>query len=326
MGSLMKNKNIKKIASNVIDLEIQALRKLKKTINSSFETAVKVISKCQSKVIISGVGKSGIIARKIASTFSSIGTPSYYLNANDCSHGDLGSIRKKDVVILISNSGSSAELENIIKYVNLNRITLIGIVSKKNSILYKGSDIKIFIPEAIEAGLGIVPTSSTTSQLCIGDALAVCLLENKKITKKDFKKYHPSGNLGASLKMVEDLMVTSNKIPFINENSKMSSALKEINKKKLGTLIVRNKQLNTTGIITDGQIRRISSTNINFKNLTPKDIMTKKPMTIDKETYVNKALSIMNENKITCLCVHKNNKVNKTIGIIHIHHILGRID
>ena len=131
MGSLMKNRNIKKIASNVIDLEIQALRKLKKSINSSFETAVKEISKCQSKVIISGVGKSGIIARKIASTFSSIGTPSYYLNANDCSHGDLGSIRKKDVVILISNSGSSAELKNIIKYVNLNKITLIGIVLKK---------------------------------------------------------------------------------------------------------------------------------------------------------------------------------------------------
>ena len=151
-------------------------------------------------------------------------------------------------------------------------------------------------------------------------------MENKKITKKDFKKYHPSGNLGASLKMVEDIMVTSNGIPFINENSKMSDALKEINKKKLGTLIVRNKQLKTIGIITDGQIRRVSSTNINFKNLTPKDIMTKKPMTIDKETYVNKALSIMNENKITCLCVHKNNKVNKTIGIIHIHHILGRID
>ena len=322
----MKNRNIKKIANKVIDLEIQALRKLKKSITFSFETAVKEILKCQSKVIISGVGKSGIIARKIASTFSSIGTPSYYLNANDCSHGDLGSIRKKDVVILISNSGSSAELKNIIKYVNLNRITLIGIVSKKNSILYKGSDIKIFIPEVVEAGLGIVPTSSTTSQLCVGDALAVCLLENKKITKKDFKKYHPSGNLGASLKMVEDIMVTSNRIPFINENSKMSNALKEINKKKLGTLIVRNKQLNTTGIITDGQIRRISSTNINFKNLTPKDVMTKKPMSIDKETYVNKALSIMNENKITCLCVHKNNKVNKTIGIIHIHHILGRID
>ena len=326
MGSLMKNRNIKKIATKVIDLEIQALRKLKKSITFSFETAVKEISKCQSKVIISGVGKSGIIARKIASTFSSIGTPSYYLNANDCSHGDLGSIRKKDIVILISNSGSSAELKNIIKYVNLNRITLIGIVSKKNSILYKGSDIKIFIPEVIEAGLGIVPTSSTTSQLCIGDALAVCLLESKKITKKDFKKYHPSGNLGASLKMVEDIMVKGNGIPFINENSKISDALKEINKKKLGTLIVRNKQQKTMGIITDGQLRRVSSTNVNFKYLTPKDIMTKKPITIDKETYVNKALSIMNENKITCLCVHKNNKVNNTIGVVHIHHILGKID
>ena len=261
----MKNRNIKKIANKVIDLEIQALRKLKKSITFSFEAAVKEISKCQSKVIISGVGKSGIIARKIASTFSSIGTPSYYLNANDCSHGDLGSIRKKDVVILISNSGSSAELKNIIKYVNLNKIKLIGIVSKKNSILYKGSDIKIFIPEVIEAGLGIVPTSSTTSQLCIGDALAVCLLESKKITKKDFKKYHPSGNLGANLKVVEDIMVIGKGIPFINENSKMSDALKEINKKKLGTLIVRNKQLKTIGIITDGQLRRVTSTNINFK-------------------------------------------------------------
>ena len=322
----MKNRNIKKIANNVIDLEIQALRKLKKSINSSFETAVKEISKCQSKVIISGVGKSGIIARKIASTFSSIGTPSYYLNANDCSHGDLGSIRKKDIVILISNSGSSAELKNIIKYVNLNKITLIGIVSKKKSILYKGSDIKIFIPEVIEAGLGIVPTSSTTSQLCIGDALAVCLLENKKITKKDFKKYHPSGNLGASLKVVEEIMVTNKGIPFINGESKMTDALKEINRKKLGTLIVRNNKLQTVGIITDGQLRRVASSKINFNDLRPKDIMTKKPISIDKETYVNKALSIMNDKKITCLCVHNKNNTNKTIGVVHIHHILGRVD
>ena len=145
---------------------------------------------------------------------SSVGTPSFSLSANDCSHGDLGSISKKDILILISYSGSSEELKNIIKYANRNKITLIGIVSKKNSFLYRASDIKLYIPEVTEAGLGIVPTSSTINQLSIGDALAVATLNKKKISKKDFKKFHPSGNLGAKLKTVEDLMLTKDKIPL----------------------------------------------------------------------------------------------------------------
>lgn len=210
----------KKIAKDVIDLEIIALKKLKKSINNSFDEAVNVISKCQSKVIICGVGKSGLIGAKIAATLSSVGTPSFSLSANDCSHGDLGSISKKDILILISYSGSTEELKNIIKYANRNKITLIGIMSKKNSLLYKASDIKILTPEVTEAGLGIVPTSSTINQLSIGDALAVATLK-EKISKKDFKKFHPSGNLGAKLKTVEDLMLTKNNIPFINENSNM---------------------------------------------------------------------------------------------------------
>ena len=202
----MKKKDYKKIAQKVIDLEIKALKKLKSSIDNSFNEAVRVITKCQSKIILCGVGKSGLIAAKIAATLSSVGTPSFSLSANDCSHGDLGSISKKDVLILISYSGSTEELKNIIKYANRNKITLIGIMSKKNSILYKASDIKLLIPEVTEAGLGIVPTSSTINQLSIGDALAVATLDKKKINKQDFKKYHPSGNLGAKLKTVEEIM------------------------------------------------------------------------------------------------------------------------
>ena len=318
----MQKKDVKKIAKDVIDLEIIALKKLKKSINNSFDEAVNVISKCQSKVIICGVGKSGLIGAKIAATLSSVGTPSFSLSANDCSHGDLGSISKKDILILISYSGSTEELKNIIKYANRNKITLIGIMSKKNSLLYKASDIKILTPEVTEAGLGIVPTSSTINQLSIGDALAVATLKKKKISKKDFKKFHPSGNLGAKLKTVEDLMLTKNNIPFINENSNMKKALKIITNKKLGTLIVTNKKGITKGIITDGQIRRMSQKNENLHKLKVREIMTRNPLKVDKETLGVKALSIMNENKITSLCVYDNLKKNKTIGIVHIHNII----
>ena len=266
----MKKKDYKKIAKNVIDLEIKDLKKLKNSINSSFNDAVEAITKCQSKVILCGVGKSGLIAAKISATLSSVGTPSFSLSANDCSHGDLGSISKKDVLILISYSGSTEELKNVIKYANRNKIVLIGIMSKKNSILYKASDIKLLIPEVTEAGLGIVPTSSTISQLSIGDALAVATLNKKKINKKDFKNFHPSGNLGAQLKTVEDVMLIKEKIPFINEDANMKDALKIISLKKLGTLIVTNKKGKTSGIITDGQIRRVSQRHSDLHKLRVK--------------------------------------------------------
>ena len=318
----MKKKDYKKIAKNVIDLEIKALKKLKNSINNSFNNAVEAISKCQSKVILCGVGKSGLIAAKISATLSSVGTPSFSLSANDCSHGDLGSISKKDVLILLSYSGSTEELKNIIKYANRNKITLIGIMSKKNSILYKASDIKLLIPEVIEAGLGIVPTSSTINQLSIGDALAVATLNNKNISKKDFKKFHPSGNLGAKLKTVEDIMLIKDKVPFISENSNMKIALKILTQKKLGTLIVKNKKGYTTGIITDGQIRKMGQKTQNLHNLKVRQVMTKNPIKVDKDILAQKALAIMNEKKITSLCVFGSKKKSQTIGIIHIHNIL----
>tara|TARA_Y100000816_G_scaffold291390_1_gene282599 strand:- start:4899 stop:5882 length:984 start_codon:yes stop_codon:yes gene_type:complete len=322
MGTLMKKTSYVDIAKSVINLEIKALQKLKKSLNKNFDKAVNAIVNCQSKVILCGVGKSGIIANKIAATLSSVGTASFSLSANDCSHGDLGSITKKDILILISYSGNSVELKNIINYANRNKILLIGITSKKNSDLFKNSDIGLITPEVKEAGLDMVPTSSTINQLSIGDALAVSTIKKKKINNLDFKKFHPSGSLGEKLKTVEDLMLTHNKIPFINEDILMIKAFKIMTKKKLGTLVVRNKKKHTTGIITDGQIRRLNSKNINFNLLKVKNVMTKNPIKIEKNTLATKALSIMNEKKITCLCVYDTKKKSNTIGIIHVHNIL----
>ncbi|MDB4846395.1 KpsF/GutQ family sugar-phosphate isomerase [Candidatus Pelagibacter sp.] len=318
----MKKENYKNFAKNVIDLEIQALKKLKNSINNSFNQAVDLISKCQSKIIVCGVGKSGLIASKIAATLSSVGSPSFTLSASDCSHGDLGSISKKDVLILISYSGETPELKNIIQYANRNKIKLIGIVSKKKSLLYKAADIKLFIPQVNEAGLGIVPTSSTAVQLAIGDALAVTSMKKKKFSKLDFKKFHPSGSLGIQLKTVEDLMITGKKIPFVRENLRMNEALKILSKKKLGVLIVQNRSRKTIGIITDGQIRRAGQKTNNLQNLFVRNVMTPNPISIDLDTLAAKALSIMNSKKITCLCVNNKKSKKKTVGIIHIHNIL----
>ena len=316
----MNKKKFILTAKDVINLEIKALQKLKKNINNSFNDAVIQISKCQSKVILCGVGKSGLIASKIASTLASVGTPSFSISASEASHGDLGMISKKDILILISNSGETSELKNIIQYAKRNKILLIGIVSKKDSILYKASDIKLSIPKVSEAQ-EIVPTASTTSQLALGDALAISTMKYKKFGKLDFKKLHPAGSIGAQLRTVEDIMLTGNQIPFANENIQMSKALKIINEKKLGILIVRkNKKLR--GIISDGDIRKFSQKNLNFHSLPVKKIMTKKPISIDKNELAAKALSLMTNKKITSLCVYEKKNKNKIIGVLHIHNIL----
>ena len=317
----MKKKNYIKLAKEVINLEIKALNKLKNSFNNSFNLAVEQIVKCQSKVILCGVGKSGLIANKIAATLSSVGTPSFYLSASNSSHGDLGSISKKDILILISNSGETNELKNIIQYANRNKILLIGIVSKKESVLFRSSDIKLLIPKVTEAG-NIIPTSSTTSQLALGDALAIATMKQKKFNKKDFKKIHPAGSLGAQLKTVEDIMLKDNAIPFVNENLKMKDAIKILSSKKLGFLLVRNKKKLTKGIITDGELRRFSQKKPNFHNILVKEIMTKNPIGIDKNELAAKALSLMNNKKITSLCVYNKKNKLKTIGVLHIHNIL----
>ena len=317
----MRKKKYITIARDVINLEIKALQKLKKNLNNSFNEAVIHIAKCPSKVILCGVGKSGLIASKIAATLSSVGTPSFSLSAGDSSHGDLGSISKKDILILISNSGQTNELKNIIQFANRNKILLIGIVSKKNSLLHKAADVKLLIPSVKESG-EIVPTSSTTTQLALGDALAIATMKYKNFNKFDFKKIHPAGNLGAQLKTVEDIMLTGDKIPFIDGTVKMNKALKILSNKKLGILIIRNKKKITKGIITDGQIRRYNEKNSNLHAMKVSSIMTKNPISIEKDSLAAKALSLMNEKKITSLCVHDKKNKYKTIGVVHIHTVL----
>ncbi len=317
----MNKKKFISTARDVINLEIKALQKLKKNINSSFNKAVIEMAKCQSKIVLCGVGKSGLIASKIAATLSSVGTPSFNLSAGDSSHGDLGSISKKDILILISYSGQTNELKNIIQYALRNKIMLIGIVSKKESILYKSADIKLLVPQVKESE-GIIPTSSTTAQLALGDALAIATMKYKKFDKFDFKKIHPAGSLGAQLKTVEDIMVKNKEIPFVNENLLMKKALQILSEKKLGILIVRNKKNFTKGIITDGQIRRFNQKSKSILQLKVKEIMTKNPISVDKNCLAAKALSIMNSKKITSLCVYENKNKQKTIGVVHIHNIL----
>ena len=319
----MNNKKFISTAKEVINLEIKALQNLKKHINHSFNEAVIQISKCQSKVILCGVGKSGLIASKIAATLASVGTPSFSISASEASHGDLGMISKKDILILISNSGETEELKNIIQYANRNKILLIGIISKKDSVLYRAADIKLLLPKVNEAG-GIVQTSSTTSQLAIGDALAISTMKYKKFGKLDFKKFHPSGSLSVKLKTVEDLMLTGKKIPFVKENVNMKNALKTLTKKNLGVLIVRNRNKKTIGVITDGDLKRAIEKNHEIKNINLKKIMTKNPISIDQNELAVEALSLMtSKKKITSLCVYKNRKKNRTVGLIHIHNILN---
>jgi len=320
----MKNKKVQLIAKNVIQDEINALKKTKSSIGNSFIQIVKTILNCKNgKIIISGVGKSGIISKKWAATFSSIGIPSFYLDASNASHGDMGQITLNDIVILISLSGQSEELKNIIQYTSRNKnIKLIGITSKKESILYKNSDIKFLMPDVKEADQGnIVPTSSTTIQLALGDAIAIACMRYNNFGKLDFKKLHPGGSLSIKLKTVSDLMLVGNKIPFVKEKTSMKDALRVIAVKGLGVILVKKRNI-TTGILTDGDLKRLNRKYKNFQKLKLKKVMKKNPVSVDKNTLAAQALSIMNTKKITSLCVHKGKQKNKTIGIIHIHNIL----
>jgi arabinose-5-phosphate isomerase len=316
---------INQIGKEVIELQIKALKKLKQSLDISFNRAVRVIGKCKSKVIICGVGKSGKIASKISATLSSTGTPSFSLSANECSHGDMGSISKDDILILISHSGNTEELKNIIDFAKINKIILIGIVSNKNSYLYRKANIKLLLPSVEESGYGIVPTTSTTTQLSLGDALAISLMKIKKFGKLEFKKFHPGGNLATQLKTASDLMLTKNKMPLINENQKMQSALKIIQRKKLGFVIITNNEGITRGIFTDGDLKRSLQKKQSIKNIKIKNFMTKKPFTVDENTLASDILNQMNKKKITSVCVNDKKNKNITKGVIHIHHLLKHL-
>ncbi len=307
-----------KTGRQVIDIEIKALNLLKKYISKDFVKVVNLLFKNKGKIVVSGIGKSGHIASKIASTLSSVGSPSFYIHPSEANHGDLGMLEKKDAVILISNSGETSELINLILYCKKLRIPIISITSELNSTLSRESTLNLLIPKSVEAcPLELAPTSSTTCTLALGDALAVTLLKKKKFTESDFRELHPGGKLGQMLSEVKDVMKINLDIPLIVESKKMSHAILEMTSKGEGCVGVISEQNELIGIITDGDIRRNMNPNLLDKNV--KEIMTKKPKTLSPSTLISKALKIMNEESITNIFITKQ---KKPIGIIHMHDIL----
>ena len=320
----MNKKNYLSLARKSANIQINELRKINKIFNKSFVKAVDAILNCKGKIIFAGIGKSGLIARKISATFSSVGLPSFFCDPAQALHGDMGQIEKKDILVIFSYSGNTAELTNMLRYANRYRVKIIGAASKPDSILLKASDIKLLVPKVRESDVtGMVPTSSTSITLLLGDCLATTVMQQKKFSKEKFKVFHPGGNIGSSLLLAKDIMVSGNKMPVINYKNDFKKAVKIMNKKKLGiAVILKNRFIK--GILTDGDIRR------EFKNYSKqKDLsklMTKNPFVVNENMPASKALAIMNEKKITSLLVVSDKdfkKANKQLkGIIHIHFLL----
>ena len=320
----MNKKDYINLATKSANIQINELKKIKKVFNKSFVNALELINNCKGKIIFSGVGKNSFICKKAAATFSSVGIPSFFVDPTGVSHGDAGQIEKKDTLIIISNSGNTSELTNLLQYANRFRVKIIGIASNSNSMLLKASDIKIVYPKLREADSNnIVPTTSTSFVMMLCDCLATTIMEKRKFTKEKFFLYHKGGNLGASLRLAKDIMVSGKKMPIVDHKKKFSQALKIMNQKKLGIVVItKNKFIK--GIVTDGDLRRVLDNSKKNEDLSK--ITRRYPLVISENTPALKALGIMNEKKITSLLVvsdrdYKNkNKILK--GIIHIHFLL----
>ena len=320
----MNKKNYISLARKSADIQINELKKVKKVFNNSFNKAVDLILKCKGKVIFAGIGKSGLVARKISATFSSVGIPSFFCDPAQALHGDMGQIEKSDVLVIFSYSGNTSELNNMLKYANRFRIKIIGVASKPDSVLLKASDVKLILPKVKEADpTGMVPTSSTSITLLLGDCLATTVMSQRNFSKEKFKVFHPGGNIGNSLLLAKDIMVTGPKMPVINYKRSFKEALKIMNQKKLG-IIVLTKNKFITGLLTDGDLRRELNKISSHTNL--QKFINKTPMTVNENMPASKALSIMNEKKITSLLVVSDKDANKRKkvlkGIIHIHFLL----
>ena len=316
--------SIIKSALDVLNTEISGIKLVKKTFDSSFVAAIKELSKVKGRVIITGIGKSGHIANKIASTMSSTGTPAQFCHSNEMSHGDLGILTSKDLLIIISNSGNSSELKDAISFSKKNKIRTIGISSNSDSDLMRSVQYPLLLPIAKEAcAVGKAPTTSTTMTIVLGDAICVALMKLKKFKIEDYKKIHPGGALGLSLMKVKDIMHTKSKLPLVNKNVKMKNVIIEMTKKSFGHVGVINKGNKLIGVITDGDLRR--GLNAKFLDKQAEDVMTKNPKIILDDMPLLDALSIMTKNKITCLFISKSKSSKKPVGIIHIHDCLRLI-
>ena len=322
----MAKVNYISVAKKTAAMQISELKKINKIFDKSFIKAIELMANCKGKVIAAGIGKSGIIARKVSATLSSVGISSFFLNPSEANHGDLGQIDRRDLLLVFSYSGNTSEITNMLHYANRFNIKIIGIASKKDSLLLKASDVKLLLPQVKESDpTGMVPTTSTSITLLLGDCLAIALMNKINFSKERFKVFHPGGNIGKTLLLVKDIMITGKKLPIVNINKSIYIATKVIDNKKLGlVVIVENNQVK--GILTDGDARR--GIKYYSRDVELKKFMTSNPVFVSESMPASKALSLMNEKKITSLLVSSERDYNKAKsnrklkGIVHIHSLL----
>ena len=308
------------VARRVILQEADALQGLADGLGDSFAEAVDLLLNAKGRVIVSGMGKSGHIARKIAATFASTGTPAHFVHPAEASHGDLGMMTRGDVVLVLSNSGETPELADLVAYTRRFGIPMIGVASRPNSTLLKRADVSIVLPDMPEAcGTGVVPTTSTTMTLALGDALAVALMEHRDFTPENFREFHPGGKLGARLSKVSDLMHVAEAVPLVVFDTPMSEALLTISQKGFGVVGVTDADARLVGIVTDGDLRRHMS---GLLDHTAGEVMTASPTTVAPNALAEEAVALMNAKKITCLFAVDPGATGQVSGLLHIHDCL----
>jgi arabinose-5-phosphate isomerase len=313
-------KNIKIIAKKVLLNEAEAIKKLVNYLDNDFEACVRAILKIKGRVIVTGIGKSAIIANKIVATLNSTGTPAIFMHAADAIHGDLGMIQKKDIVICISKSGNTPEIKVLLPLLKRTGVQLVALVSNKDSYLAKHSDFVLNATIDKEAcPHNLAPTTSTTVSMALGDALAVCLLEVRNFSSKDFAKFHPGGALGKKLYLKVSDIYPQNAVPVVKEDSGINEIIIEISAKRLGVTAVLDKNNKLTGVVTDGDLRRMLNKHKDVSKIKAKDIMSKNPKTIQHDEYAVNALAVMQDKNITQIIVVKNKKI---AGFVHIHDLL----
>ncbi len=313
---------INELANEVLDIEANSILRLKSNIGESFEKAIDILYNCKGRVIVTGMGKSGLIGKKIAATMSSTGTPSYFLHPAESTHGDSGVITRDDVIIAISNSGETQELMNLLPLIKRFGCPMIGMTGNLNSTLAKASEVVMDISVEREAcPLNKAPTASTTATLAMGDTLAVCLMEKKGFTKEDFLMFHPSGKLGKGLTYkVVDLMITGDRMPVVSDSLSFTSVINTISEFKLGMAMIVDASGQLTGVLTDGDIRRTIIKHSDTSSLQVKDVMTVNPKRITSDAYAASALNLMEKFSITALAVVDENNI--PVGVIHVHDLL----
>ena len=306
------------IGKRVLDIESEAISELKNHLDENFESACNACIQCTGKIIVMGVGKSGHIADKIAATFASTGTPSFFVSPSEALHGDLGMIDQNDIIIALSNSGESQEIIELLPVLKKMKIPIISLTGNNESKLAKASDSHINVSVKEEAcPMNLAPTASTTAALAMGDAIAVALLEKKGFSEEDFAKSHPGGTLGKKLLLsVKDIMHTGDEIPYVRESDKLSTGLIEMSQKALGMTAVINDKNELTGIFTDGDLRRTLEKKVDIENTLMHQVMSKKPLVISPDQLATNAVEILQGKKITSLIVSQKNKI---VGALNIH-------